>query len=113
MRTLRQVFSAGLISSFLLLAVGFASDNGVDKAVHSIAATRIEVVKAQNDLYETMGSLDALQNATGDLRPAYQRFKTDLETTTAQAKRAEQLAVSMRRQLRCLSEAMGRGSFRD
>ena len=71
-------------------------DNGVDKAVHSIAATRVEVVKAQNDLYETMGSLDALQNATGDLRPAYQRFKTDLETTTAQAKRAEQLAVSMR-----------------
>jgi chromosome segregation ATPase len=64
--------------------------------VSSLVDTRVEVVKAQNDLTETLMSLDGLEKATGDVRPAYDRFNKALASVEQDKKAAEKRASSMR-----------------
>ena len=88
--------SAFLMSS-LAFVVGCTSNSGsAEKAMTSIVDPRVELVKAQNQLYETLASLDNLKNATGDLNPAYERFKTALANTNEQKKIAQDRAAAMR-----------------
>jgi chromosome segregation ATPase len=94
-------FVVAAVSMFVLaLSSGCKSSGGssssADKAVSSLVDTRVEVVKAQNELTETLMSLDGLQNASGDITPAYERFKKALASTEQQKKNAEQRAKSMR-----------------
>ncbi|HVT89171.1 MAG TPA: DUF2959 family protein [Tepidisphaeraceae bacterium] len=82
---------------FSMLSIGCASQGGASKAVSSIVDTRIEVVKAQNRLNETLAALDNLQKAGGtELPSAYDKFKSAMDDTREQKKRAEERAVSMR-----------------
>src|SRR5256885_6553661 len=79
------------------MTVGCQNNNsGADKAVESIVDTRVQVVKAQNELYDTLKALDGLQNPAGDVTPAYQNFKSAMEATDRQKKIAERRAVAMR-----------------
>ena len=89
---------AAVLLSGLSLSTGCTSNSGPssEKAVESLVDTRVEVVKAQNDLTETLMSLDGLQNASGDIKPAYDRFKKALASTEQQKKKAEERAKSMR-----------------
>jgi chromosome segregation ATPase len=89
--------AGALMVSLMTLAAGCTNTNsGADKAVGSLADTRVEVVKAQNDLYDTLKALDGLQNASGDMKPAYANFKTAMAATDRQKDIAQRRAVAMR-----------------
>jgi predicted nucleic acid-binding Zn-ribbon protein len=92
-------FAAVVVGMFVLsLSTGCQNTGSPssEKAVSSLVETRVEVVKAQNDLTETLMSLDGLQNATGDVRPAYDRFKKALAAVDEDKAAAEKRANAMR-----------------
>ena len=65
--------------------VGGCAQPGAKRAVSSMVDTRVELVKAQNDLYQTLQALDQLQKTSGDVRPAYAEFTKAMQTTERQA----------------------------
>jgi hypothetical protein len=87
---------AMLVLSCVLGLIGCTNVSPKTKPVYSIVDTRVELVKAQNDLQETVTALDGLEKASGDVRPAYEKFKKALAATEIQKNRAQERAVSMR-----------------
>ena len=78
-----------------------------ETAVQSLVDTRVELVKAQNDLYATLAALDGLKNVQGDPTAAYEKFKVGLASTDAGAKRAFRARHRDACQLCCVSAGLG------
>ena len=92
---MKRFLGVAVISSLALMSG--CSNVGPEKTVSSIVETRVHVVKAQDDVKETLAALDELSNASGDLKAPYERFQKALASTKQQKEEAEARAVDMRK----------------
>jgi chromosome segregation ATPase len=98
-RSLSRTFVLTLAFAFACPLLGCSSDKGRErssKAVGSLTATREELANSRKQTDEVLASLTALQDAQGDLTPAFNKYKEEVKQTEAQAKRTRERAADMR-----------------
>lgn len=87
------------VVAVLFTVIGCASDAGRErstKAVGGLKATRDELAQGRKQIDEVLASLDALQQAQGDLQPAYNKYKDEVKQTEDKAKEIRARAADMR-----------------
>jgi predicted nucleic acid-binding Zn-ribbon protein len=94
----RQTVKVSVVA-VLFAMMGCASDAGRErsgKAVGGLKATRDELAAGRKQIDEVLAALDSLQNAQGDLRPAYNKYKDEVKQTEDKAKDIRARAADMR-----------------
>jgi predicted nucleic acid-binding Zn-ribbon protein len=70
------------------------------KADTSLDTTRQELVKADQEVIQTLAAMDQLESQPRDLRQAYRAFTSEVAQTTKQSKETREQAEKMREQWR-------------
>ncbi|HEX3358693.1 MAG TPA: DUF2959 family protein [Tepidisphaeraceae bacterium] len=88
-----QFAGAGVRSVVVILLGGLAALSGctqdagqkrADLAVNTMADTRAEIVKAQNQIYGTLNTLREIQKPASDLKAGFETLKTQIADIRAQ-----------------------------